>query len=87
MLTIDDFKKPTSHPFGMMVGERQASEKEGFMAFFLAQCIKAGDIDAEIKTVSNEDYMEGLGYLKKVKKQTYQLTKKSKGLLFAYYGK
>lgn len=86
-LSVKDFKKPTSHPFGMMEGERHASEKEGFMAWFLGQCIKAGDIDAAIKTKNNEDYMEGLGYLVKVSKQTYRLTTKSKGLLFAHYGK
>jgi len=87
LLTIEDFTKPTSHPFGMMRGERQAIEKEGFMAYFLGQCIKAGDIDAQIQTVSNKDYMEGLGYLEKVKKQTYRLTQKSKDLLYVHYGK
>ena len=32
MLTIDDYQKPDSHPFGMLRGERNASEKESFMA-------------------------------------------------------
>ena len=70
----------------MLEGEKNASEKESFMAWFLGQCIEAGEINAEIKTRNDEDYMEGLGYLKKVQKQTYRLTTKSKGLLFAHYG-
>lgn len=89
MLTIEDFKKPTSHPFGMLAEMhlQHTSETEGFMAWFLAQCIDAKDIDAEIKTRNCEDHMTGLQLLKKVSKKTYKLTTKAKGLLFAHYGK
>lgn len=87
MLSIEDYKKPDSHPFGMMKGERHASEKESFMAYCLSQCLEAGNIDAEFKTVANEDGMAKIGMLKKVGDKTYRLTRKAKGLLFAHYGK
>ena len=86
MLTIDDYKKPDSHPYGMLRGECHASEKESFMAWCLIQCIKANNLDAEFETVDNEDGMVDIDMLKKVKEKTYQLTQKAKGLLFAHYG-
>lgn len=89
MLTIKDFKKPSRHPFGMCRGMNQASEKESFMCWFLRQCIKAGNINAEVKTRNDEDYMSGehLGMLEKVSTKTYKLTIKAKGLLYAHFGK
>lgn len=89
MLMIDDYKEPKQHPFGMLAGIPHACEKESFMAWFLLKCIDAKNIDAEIETKSNEDYMcgENIGLLEKVRNQTYKLTKKAKGLLFAYYSK
>ncbi len=87
MLTIEDYKKPTKHPFGMLRGEYHASEKESFMAWCLSQCLAAKDIDAEFKTRNNEDCMVEIDMLLKVKKQTYRLTHKAKGLLWVHYGK
>ena len=87
MLTIKDYEEPKSHPYGMMRGEHHASEKESFMAWFLRQCITERSINAKIKTIGNEDCMVKIDMLKKVANKTYQLTRKAKGLLFAYYGK
>jgi len=84
MLTIGDYKEPTSHPFGMLSNY----EEESFMAWFLSKCIEEGDLDASIKTVVNEDHMcsPSIGMLLKVSSQTYKLTTKAKGLLYAHYG-
>lgn len=87
MLSIEDYEKPKSHPFSMLEGEENASEKESFMAWCLSQCIKAGNLDAEFKTVANEDGMVGIDMLEKLGDKTYRLTRKAKGLLFAHYGK
>ena len=87
MLTIKDYKKPDSHPFGMLRGEQHASEKESFMAWCLSQCIKSNNLDAEFETVANEDVMVTIDMLEKVADKTYRLTRKAKGLLYAHYGK
>lgn len=89
MLTIEDFTKPTSHPLGMLeqMHLQHTSETEGFMAWFLGQCIDANDLDAEIKTRNCEDHMTVLDLLEKVGKKTYKLTRKAKGLLYVHYAK
>lgn len=87
MLTIEDFVKPEDHPVEMLSDIPHAHEKESFLQWFLAECIKADDIDAEIDTTCNEDYMDvDYGLLTKVGKQKYKLTRKAKALLYIYYG-
>jgi len=87
MLMISDYEKPSSHPYGMLRGERHACEREAFMAWCLSQCIAANNINAEFETADNEDGMVEIDMLRKIKDKTYQLTRKAKGLLFAHYGK
>lgn len=88
MLTIEDFKKPNAHPFSMLAGMglEHTSEAESFMAWCLSQCIQAKDFAAKFTTRHNEDWLIRYDLLKKVGKQTYQLTQKAKGLLYVHYG-
>lgn len=73
----------------MLKNLEHASEKERFMTWCLIQCIEAENLDVDIKTLNNEDYMceNPIKLLLKIEKQTYRLTIKAKGLLYAYYGK
>ena len=89
MLSVNDYIKSTEHPFGMLKGFEHASEKEAFMAWCLIQCIEAKDLNVDIKTPNNEDYMceNPIKLLLKTGKQTYRLAIKAKGLLYTYYGK
>ena len=69
------------------MGMQHTSEAESFMCWCLSQCIAAKDIDAQFKTRNNEDWLIRHDLLKKIDKQTYQLTKKAKGLLWSVFGK
>lgn len=57
------------------------------MWWFLRQCFAKKNLDAEIETKCDEDAMVDAGYLIKVREKTYKLSKKSKGILYAVYGK
>lgn len=85
-MTINDFNKPTSHPFGMCAGYNDASEKENFLAWMLIQCIEAGNF-GPVQTEHNHDSMLKQGLLSGSHEDGYTLTKKSIGLLYGYYGK
>jgi hypothetical protein len=81
-----EFTKPDNHPFGMLQGFANASQKESLLAWMLSQCIEAGDwIDIPCKHDHSAMVAEGL--LEQTGERIYRLTKKSKGLLYAHYGK
>lgn len=82
-MNISDFNEPKTHPFDTF----GKVEIESFMRWFLQQCFKANDLDANIKTIHNEDYLVDKGLLLKTGEQQYRLTEKSKGLLYTVYGK
>lgn len=86
-LSINDFTKPTSHPFGMLDGYKNESEKEQMLVFMLCQCIKNKNIDAVIKTQNTHPTMVKDGLLECVDGHAfkYRLTNKSKNLLVKFY--
>lgn len=87
MLTIDDFNVPTSHPYGMLKGYEHANEKESNLVILLRGCLEAGELDATIETIHPHPAMVIDGLLERVEPKRYKLTIKSKGLLYAHYGK
>ncbi len=60
-------------------------EIEQFMAWFLRQCIEKGDIDADIRTRMNEDYLCDRDILIKTGTQRYRLSESSKQILHDVY--
>lgn len=81
-MDISDFTEVINkHPFGTF----GKMEIESFMAWFLKQCIAAGDIDAVVKTKMNEDYLCDRDILIKVGEQQYRLTESSKKTLHNFY--
>ena len=42
MISIDNFVEPKQHPFGMLAGYTNASEKESTLAMALVQCVIGG---------------------------------------------
>lgn len=88
MLTIADFNKPKEHPFNMLDGYKHACEKEQTLRWLLNKCIEASDLDAAIETKHNHPTMVSDGLLETVGAipLRYKLTRKAKGLLYAWYG-
>lgn len=80
---ISDFNRPIEHPFDTF----GKIEIERFMWWFLDQCFLVNDLDAVIITPKNEDNLVHKGLLYKAGENLYRLTKKSKGLLYSFYGK
>jgi len=80
-----DFVKPTVHPYGMLSGYTDASEKESFLVWMLIKCIEVGEFMA-INTTHEHPDMVKLDLLEKVGEKEYKLTKKSIGLLYSHYG-
>lgn len=85
MLTVDDFVPVTKHPFGMLEGYQNASEKESTLAFILSKVLEAGDLNAVVKTNSNHPDMVGCGLLIEVREGEYRLSKKAVGLLYSVW--
>jgi len=85
-MNIFDFKKTTLDGYSIM-GYFNNCEIEGFMVWFLEQCIKVNDIDAAINTIANEDYLCDMNILEKVNEQQYRLTESSKEKLLEVYKK
>jgi hypothetical protein len=81
-----DFNKPTSHPYGMLAGYKDAHEQEDYLASMLYDCIEFGDwivfpssrIHSQLPA---NGLMERFGY------DGWKLTKKAIGLLYTIYGK
>lgn len=80
---ISDFNRPTEHPFDTF----ENVEIERFMWWFLDQCFLVNDLDAVIITPKNEDNLVHKCLLYKTGENQYRLTKKSKCLLYSFYGK
>lgn len=83
-MNINQFNKPTEHPYGMLSGYQNASEKEALLAFILAKCIDAGDF-IPVKIKYNHNTMVEDGLLAE-DSDGYRLTKLSIGLLYSVYG-
>lgn len=86
MLTINDFSKPTGHPFDLLNGYTRAYEKKSVLAWMLAQCVEAGSF-GPVNTTHNHPEMVSDGLLLQTGDREYALTQKAKGLLYGYYGK
>lgn len=82
-MNIKDFNEPKTHPFDTF----GSYEIESFMWWFLKECYKSKNLNAIIKTSHDEDHLVSEGLLYKVEEQKYQLTPKSKGILYSFYGK
>jgi len=87
MLTVDDFGPITKHPFNMLEGYQNASEKENTLAFILSKALEIGSLNAVVKTNSNYPDMVGCGLLIEVREGEYRLSRKAIGLLYSVYGK
>ena len=87
MLTANDFGPVTQHPYGMLEGYQNASEKESTLAFILSEALKAGDLNTAVNTTHNHPDMVGYGLLIEVSEREYRLSKKAIGLLYSVYGK
>jgi len=86
VLKITDFIMPNHHPFGMLEGYSNAYEKERWLATLLGKNILAkGFLPVEFPKDDDFGMVED-GLLKRVE-GGYVLTKISKGLLYAEYGK
>ena len=85
-MEISNFGNPTEHPWGMLEGTKDAYEKEATLAWFLMQCIQAGDIHAAIQTCLEHYGLVNHGLVNREGSCLYSLTKKAVGLLYAYYG-
>lgn len=85
-MNVDLFVRPTSHPFNMLEGYTNASEKESVLAWILRECIDAGDW-VVVKTTHNHSTMVLDGLLERVTERQYRLTEKSKGLLYTQFHK
>jgi len=86
-MNITDFEMPAEHPWGMLEGQEHASEKERLLAYMLTECIKAGDLAHSVRLKRRYNGMVRDSLLEEVDGDRYRLTKKSKGFLWAYYGK
>ena len=87
MLEIKDFNAPETHPFGMLDGLINAAEKESVLFVILLKSIKDHGEFVPIKLNYGHPSMVSDGLLNEVGERTYELTRKAKGLLYAYYGK
>lgn len=87
-LTIKDFKEPNEHPYGMLKGYSNASEKERMLVFMICQCINADDIDAVINTKNTHPTMVEDGLLIKIDNDDfkYKLSDKAKECLHKFFG-
>lgn len=89
MLKIEDFQEPKIHPYEMLRGYNNASEKESLLAFILGENIKSSKFEP-VKTKYSHPTMVEDGLLIDNSTDTehkYSLTKKSIGLLYSVYGK
>lgn len=81
-----DFEYPEQHPYGMLYGYQNASQKESVLAIILRQCIEAGEFVA-VETTHSHPAMVEDGLLEEVADRKYKLTTRAIGLLYSVYGK
>lgn len=88
MLQPSDFEAPTQHPFGMLngMGLKNTHENEAFLASLLMICQKRGSWSS-INTQHTHPALVTANLLEETGNFQYRLTRKAKGLLYAYYGK
>jgi hypothetical protein len=88
MLEISDFVEPKQHPFGMLQGYTNASEKEDTLAWMLSKIIeRGGEGFGSVETNFDHSDMVDDGLLIHVRGKEYMLTPKAKGLLYSVYYK
>lgn len=87
MLEPQDFKNSDLHPYGMLKGYSNASEKESLLAWMLSQCIKAGDWVAIPCKYSHDALVSDGLLLETEQARCYRLSEKAKGYLYAFYSK
>lgn len=82
-----DFKQgELEHPYGMLQGYTNASEKETILALLLEYCTSVGDLNASKKFTYFHPTMVEDGLLEETGEKEYRLTKKALGLLYSVYG-
>jgi hypothetical protein len=86
MIKITDFEKPKVHPFGLLEGYENASEKESVLEFMLTKAIERKTFSPIATSYDHPDMVE-CGLLVQTGFKEYALTKKSIGLLYSVYGK
>jgi len=86
MISINEFKDPEVHPYGMLQGYTNANEKESLLCFLLGKCIEANAWVAVTTKYSHPTMVED-GLLEMVGISQYLLTEKAKGLLYTVYHK
>lgn len=84
--SVDDFNRPTSHPWGMLEGYTRAYQKEANLTFLLDASITAGDF-VPISMDHKHPTMVEEGLLEEPVEGHYQLTEKALALLHQHYGK
>lgn len=85
-MQISDFNPPQEHPFGMLSGYRNASEKESVLAWVLKKNIEAGRFEP-VDSEYDHPTMVADGLLSEHGERRYALTVKAQGLLFSVYGR
>lgn len=85
-MNTNDFKKPDAHPYGLLSGYTNASEKENVLAWMLVDCIEKGSLETVHDSKHSHPTMVEDGLLEEVSERKYKLTKKSIGLLYSVYG-
>ena len=79
------YNTPTSHPYSMLEGYKNAFEQESTLAWMLIKCIEAGKF-IPIKLNKPFDMIQA-GLVKEVDGGCYELTDKALRILWAEYGK
>ncbi len=85
-MNVNQFTRPDRHPFDMLRGYTNASEKEQVLAWILQQCLDAGEWII-VGTAHAHPTMVGDGLLERHGIAQYSLTEKAKGLLYAEFHK
>lgn len=86
-MNINGFEVPTKHPCGMLEGFHleHTYQSESLLAWMLNKCIEAGDF-ISVRTKFRHPGLVKAGLLEE-DGDGYKLTRKAKGLLWAWYGK
>jgi hypothetical protein len=88
MLTVEDFEIPVEHPFGLLEGYKNVSEKEDVLAYVLTQnIIHKNFYDVPCGDDHTSMILDGLLWRGNGGKNYYALTEKAKGLLYSVYHK
>jgi hypothetical protein len=82
-LTTNDFNVPDRHPYDTF----GSYETENFMAWFLMDVLKTGDLYVSIVTQYDHPELVEQGFLERTGDREYRLTQKSIGILYTVYGR